>query len=717
MNHRINLEGQWGFTPENKQKTTIQVPGGGWLKQGFDCEAATYERYIDIPVAQAPCVYKIELGAVNHIAEYWIGENSDSLKKIHEEVTAFTPQLMDITPYVKPGKRYLLRIFVRAFKNGRPVAPHWAEWCECIARGIFRSAELLVYPEVYISDVFVRTSVEKKCLGYDIEVSNASDKTRTVMLKGNITSWNKDVWAYPSLPESSVTVKAGEKKKMTLGPIVWDLDESSFWWPNMPYREGYQTKLHNLTIQLFENGEPLHELSTRFGFRELRQVGDHFELNGIRIKFRGDNLQVANYDRIDNGGKGDAIDTLPGFLPPSTNNPGWPKAVDNFLRLNYNVQREHMGPWTPYMIDVCDELGLMLLGESACRWDGFDMDNGRGFHEVKCLKDIIQYHKNHPSIVRWSTKNETQCPDEAYHIELYDAVKSIDDTRPIYEDIIIANWNDFDVNLIFKTLKTRPDFTWIEHYLSKRENERPYFTTIQHNDTLIPLPDRPYGIGEADWMRGSTPAGLVWWAATIALLREQGAHDVRPYTLLSCWASCIPGVKNTDLFTEENRHPVYGENNLPDPFSHPSIRILQEACHPLLVMDREFWDINRKSDAFGHFPIASPTLKANEPANRELTIFNDELHGNEITLRWEIREGSPHNRVREKGEAAIFIAPGTFDRVSIKFGTPQFNTFIFLRMEIVKHGEVRFVSDNHSYEIIGGEDFRPDFNVEERKFL
>jgi hypothetical protein len=65
----------------------------------------------------------------------------------------------------------------------------------------------------------------------------------------------------------------------------------------------------------------------------------------------GDNLQVANYDRIDHGGKGDAIDTLPGFLPPSSANPGWPRAVDNFLRLNYNLQREHMGPWTPFFED------------------------------------------------------------------------------------------------------------------------------------------------------------------------------------------------------------------------------------------------------------------------------------------------------------------------------------------------------------------------------
>ena len=60
--------------------------------------------------------------------------------------------------------------------------------------------------------------------------------------------------------------------------------------------------------------------TVRFGFRESRQVGPNFELNGVLINYRGDNLQPADYDSIDNGGRGDAIDTLPGFLRPSATN-------------------------------------------------------------------------------------------------------------------------------------------------------------------------------------------------------------------------------------------------------------------------------------------------------------------------------------------------------------------------------------------------------------
>jgi hypothetical protein len=682
--------------------------------------------------------------------------------------------VVDLTPHVQAGKTYLLRIFVRAFKDGRPVAPHWAEWCEWVARGIFRDAYLRIYPDVFISDAFVTTSVASNSLTYDVWVTNTSRNDRTVTLGGELSSWNGDAWRYPNnsrhvilsesaseesrlairlevlrsaacplclpvladrpgatgqaggqarsstqhgvctdnypvIPETTVRVPASETVKVTVGPLAWTPGPASYWWPNVPYRHGYRARLHVLHLSLREGTEPAHTARVRFGFRDIKQAGKYYELNGVRINFRGDNLQVANYDRIDHGGRGDAIDTLPGFLPPSAENPGWPKAVDNFLRLNYNVQRQHMGPWTPYMLDVCDEMGLMLIAESACRWNGFDMENGRGFHEVKCLQDIVKRDRNHPSIVRWSAKNEPQSLDPDYHVELYRAIKAHDDTRPISEDIVVAAWNGLDADKVFARLKDRDDFTWIEHYLSYDEQGRPHFTLTRHNDAVIPLPDRPYGLGEADWLRSSTPAGLAWFATTIALVRAQGASDVRPYVLLSSWASSIPGVKTTDFLTEENRHPVYGEDNLPDPWSHPGIRLLQKACHPLLALDVEFWKINR-DPATGHFPVTAPAMPANSAVTREITVFNDELASAEIELRWEVREGNPSNRPFAQGAVAWSIAPGFMQTVPITFSTPIFNTFVFLTLTVKKDGVERFRDDLTCFEVTGGVDFKPELS-------
>jgi hypothetical protein len=721
--YTLDLSGKWDFTPENQPKTTIQVPGGGWLKQGFDCEAGVYERRITIPSVLAGQVTRLELGAVNHQADVFIGVDEASLKPIHSEITAFTGQSIDLTPHVQPGKSYLLRIAVRAYQNGRPIAPHWAEWCEAIARGIFRSASLGIYPPVYLQDAFVRTSVQNDTLSYTAWITNATTIAHTVRLGAVLQSWDGRAWAYPSLPETKVTIRAGETVPVEMKNIPWKLGPESYWWPNLPYQPGYQAQLHllRLTVRADGPGAPAHTGGVRFGFRELRQHGPHFELNGQVINFRGDNLQVANYDRVDHNGVGDAIDTLPGFLPPSAHNPGWPKAVDNFLRLNYTVQREHMGPWSPYMIDVCDEMGLMLIGESATRWDGFDMENGRGFHEVKCLEDIILRDRNHPSIVRWSSKNEAQNTDPAYHVELYEAIKKHDDTRPISEDIVWADWNQFNPHTVLADLLDKPDFTWIDHYLSYNAAGQPTFNTIQVSDAVVPAADRPYGMGEGDWMRSSTPAGLAFFAATIALARYQGASDVRPYVLLSSWVSSVPGVKTTDIITEENRHPTLGDDNLTDPWSHPGIRLLQHACHPLLAMDADFWRLNKDSDAWGHFPVKSLQLPADTTVTREITVFNDELQGKGVegdtfVLNWELREGSLNNHPRYSGSALTAIQPGGFYKTSIEFQAPIFNTFVFLTLKVVKNGVERFVDEYTTYEITGGKDFQSEFNGEERKF-
>ena len=711
----VDLAGEWRFTPEGQAASTIQVPGGGWLKQGFDCEAAVYERWISVPNAGQPQVTRLELGTVNHEATYSLGTSPDDLRPIGSEVTAFTPQVIDLTPHVQSGQRYLLRIAVRAYRDGRPIAPHWAEWSECVARGIFGEAALRVYPAVFVSDIFPKTSVAHGTLGYEAAITNGTDRAQTVTLTGDFLA--QYLWRYPALPSATVLIPARATEVVTLEDIPWTPGPDSYWRPNLPYAPDYRTHLHTLRLTVSAAGLPPHTALRRFGFRELRQVGDRFELNGVRVNFRGDNLQVANYDRVNNGGQGDAIHTLPGFLPPSDSSPGWPQAVDNFLRLNYNAQRQHMGPWSPYMLDVCDELGLMLFGESASRWNGFDMENDRGFHEVKCLQDIIRRDRHHPCIVRWSTKNEAHSREPEYHVELYEAVKFLDDTRPIYEDFLTGEWDDFNADAVFGPLVAKDDFCWIHHYVSRDSEGKPYFTITDYNDGVVPEEKRPFGIGEANWPRGSTPAGLVWFATAIALGRAQGASDMRPYVLLSSWASSIPGVKTTDFLTEENRRPVYGEDNLPDPWSHPGIQLLQQACHPLLAMDREFWRLNREGDALGHFPTMTPPVAANTTVTRTITVFNDDLAGEALELIWEVREGHRGNWIFDQGSVALRIPCGTRIETAITFHTPPINTYAFLTLRVYKDKRERFVDSLTCFQVIGGEDFRSTFNGEERAFI
>ena len=114
-----------------------------------------------------------------------------------------------------------------------------------------------------------------------------------------------------------------------------------------------------------------------------------------------------------------------------------------------------------------------------------------------------------------------------------------------------------------------------------------------------------------------------------------GCHiDLRPYTLLSAWASVVPGVRSTDFTPEEGGHPIYGADNLPDPWSNPQIQRVQAAFNPVAAADLPYWSASGASDANGTFPLpqAVPSYARNTPVTRTITVFNDDLTNTAVAV-------------------------------------------------------------------------------------
>lgn len=685
----VNLAGEWGFDPAGaRPPTSIQVPGGGWVKQGFyDVVEASYSRRIEIPTSAAGRVVKLELGAVNHEATLYVDGH-----KVGTRLTSFTPQSFDLTDFVEAGQTHELRLDVKGrgalatYGKGLPnppgnigpiyTVPTAAEWSEAIPQGIFRSARLATYPELHISDAFVRTSVANGTIEHDVWVTNGGDGDRTGTLRGVLGSWNGRGWAYPTIPDMTVTVPAGETRKVTIGPLAWQAGVDSYWWPNVPYRPGYRAQLHELDLTLASGGHS-HAAHQRFGFRESRQVGTHYELNGVRVNFRGDSLQGAQYDRIRHGGgQGDAFDTLPGFMPPGEDNPtgGWPQAVDNYQRLNMNALRIHQEPASPYMLDVADEMGLMLTVESAIRGSESRQDYREPYTQnfVSHLRDLVRRDRSHASVLRWSQSNESDIigsATDAFEEQLYATIKANDPTRPVFLD-----FSSDERNAI-----SHADFSAFAHYVNEDGSLGGW------TDDIHARPDRPYGRGEFIWPMNTTRQGFAWFATTVAKMREAaypetesgrpyeqaGPADLRPYSLAGAWASVIPGVKSTDFIGDGYTPPLYGEDNLPEPWEHPIVRDVQKGFHPLLVADSDFWWQHRESDALGNFPTAAPTtITAGAEVTRTLAIFNDLLDADQVQVTWEARRGSASGELLGAGALDVALAPGERARRGITFTAP-----------------------------------------------
>ncbi len=688
------------------------MPGGGWIKQGFtNVSEAIYSRVIDVPDIHSAQATKLVFGAVNHQATLTIQSiHGGPVQTVGTNTTSWTPSSFDLTPYVRPGGRYVISVDVKGRyalrdANGYFTVPEAASWSDNIAQGIFQSARLEVFPALYIADAVVRTSVENRTLQYDVTVTNSTDRARSAQLDADLSSWNRAAWRYPRLADQSVTVPAHATRTFAFGPVAWNLGPQSYWWPNVPYRPGYRAQLHDLALVLHGTGWGRHDdreiapasAVVRFGFRETRQVGSNYELNGVRINFRGDNLQPADYDSIDNGGRGDAIDTLPGFLAPWRGNGGWPQAVDNYERLNFSDVRAHQVPWTPYMLDVADEKGLMVLDETAIRGSNlretFAGDARTNMEQH--LHDLVLRDRNHASVLRWSQANEpggifggkpSPIPlpfpvtppgagadfDEA----LYQTVMGVDTTRPISTD-----FTAFDL--------PHDNYTTFCHY----DSDQPLGViagTGKYTDRICedgPSQGKPQGQGEYLWPSDDTKQGFTWFATSAEKMREKGADDIRPYTLLSAWSSLIPGTRTDQITLEQGGHPIYGEDNLPDPWANSQIQRVQTAFSPVLVADRDYWEANKLSDANGDWPAVSVPLTRGTPASRTLAVFNDTFAGTRLDVRWELRRDAPDGAALAGQTLRLDVPLGQSVQQPITFTPPATGGPLYLVLTATKPGE------------------------------
>ena len=666
------------------EHTTIAVPGGGWVKQGFTTlSEAEYIRTITVPNINSPQTTEVTFGAVDFQAQLSVDGTVVGTK-----TTSFLPSTFNITPYVKPGGTYTLSVLVKGRdalmdSSGYYTVPDGADWSPNIAEGIFRSADLEVYPSVYISDAFIETSVTHHDLRYQVSITNTSNKEQSTRVQARLSSWNHSRWVYPSLPSTTVTVGPDQTRKVWIGPVPWNLGPKSYWWPDVPYRADYRAQLHDLHLDLVTPSEHEAVALYQFGFRQIEQVGDHFDLNGIRVNFRGDDIQEADYDSIDyGGGPGDAYDTLPGFLAPSKGNPGWPQAVENYLRLNYNDVRIHQIPATPYMLDIADQRGLMILDETAIRGSNLRQSFATGLpNMVSDARDLVLRDRNHASVLRWSEANEPvsiEAPPGSgvpFLATLYSAIMALDPTRPISAD-------EFNV---YQDLPESNFTVWC-HYVA--ENGVGFGFGYSDNSCKgAPglIPGKPYGIGE--FLDGSGKQNFEWFATATEVLRTEDASDVRPYTLLNNWASFVPGVNSTEMTLEQGGHPLYGVNNLANPWANPQIQRIQKAYSPVLVADQGYWNANKLSNTQGDWPSVTVSLPVDRSVTRTLEIFNDTFSGTSLQVKWQLRAGSATGPVVHARVLNVQVPLGGHVARQITFTTPNRAGPLYLVLSASKQGQ------------------------------
>ncbi|MFC8143359.1 glycoside hydrolase family 2 TIM barrel-domain containing protein [Streptomyces paradoxus] len=279
--------------------------------------------------------------------------------------------------------------------------------------GIYREARLVITEPVHVARWGTRVttpeiSAERAVVRVATSVVNASGADADVEVVSRIVDRKGRTVARTS-SAAAVTGERTETQELTVRrPELWDFAT--------PHR-------YTLHTELRVGGRTTDTYRTVFGFRTFRFDPDEgFFLNGTHHKIKGVDLHH------DLGALGAAvsIDAVR-------------RQLEIMRSMGVNALRTSHNPPAPEVIQVCEELGVVMLVEAFDCWrTGKNRyDYGRFFDEW-CEKDateMVLAARNSPAVLSWSIGNEVPDSTSTAGLAMADriigAIRAADDTRPL----------------------------------------------------------------------------------------------------------------------------------------------------------------------------------------------------------------------------------------------------------------------------------------------
>jgi hypothetical protein len=333
----------------------------------------------------------------------------------------------DVTSAVKAGSN-VIAVRVNNLWNPR-LTPRAGE--HVFSGGIYRDVRLVITDPVHVAwyGTFVTTpklSESSGTVNAKTELVNDDAQDKTVTLRTDIIDAKGKVVTTVS---SKASIPAG--KTVTVDQITPSISRPALWHPATP-------NLYTAVSTVLDGTRELDHYETSFGFRWIQFTPDKgFFLNGKHYYFRGANVHQ------DRAGWGDAVA-----------NAGFVRDVQLVKDAGMDFIRGSHYPHDPAFTTACDQLGVMYWSEN-CFWgtgghkgDGYwnssaypvKTEDEAGFEKsvLDSLRDMIRIHRNHPSIIVWSTSNEPFFTDKSTEPKMralltkeVTLARELDPTRPV----------------------------------------------------------------------------------------------------------------------------------------------------------------------------------------------------------------------------------------------------------------------------------------------
>ena len=352
---RLSLPHDWAIEGDFSA-TNPSGAGGGALPGGV----GWYRKHFRLPATEGERRYYLAFDGVYMNSTVYVNGH-----EVGSRPYGYSSFEYDLTPYVRRDSDNV--VAVRVDNSDQPNS-RWYSGC-----GIYRHVWLTATNPLHIArwGVHVVTDV-----GGTVDVELA--------VSGDADGQHRPVFRHTLLaPDGrTVAVTSAKSLRQTLRvshPLRWSVDS--------PH-------LYTLKSEVLVDGEVVDAVTTRTGFREFRfDAATGFWLNGRNLKING----VCLHHDL-------------GCLGAAVNEDAMRRQLVKLKAMGCNAIRCSHNPPAPELLDLCDEMGFIVMDESFDMWRRRKTRNdyARFFDEwhERDLSDLLLRDRNHPSVLMWSIGNE-----------------------------------------------------------------------------------------------------------------------------------------------------------------------------------------------------------------------------------------------------------------------------------------------------------------------
>ena len=369
---KVSIPHDWSIQgPFNRDNPTGR--GGAYLASGI----GWYRKSFSLPKEASGMRVFVDFGGIMSNSDVWI--NGKHLGKRPYGYITFRYELTD---YIKFGENEKNILAVRSDTSIQP-ASRWYT-----GAGIYRHAKLVVCEQVHLENwgVYITVpEVNKAEATVQIQTSvvNQSDSDKIFELVTKI-----DSPAGKTIKDSRVkkTIKPNDKLVIEQEFVV---EKPTLWGIDSP-------ELYKATTEIITDEKVTDKKVTAFGIREFEfKAESGFWLNGENLKIKG---VCLHHDC--------------GALGAAAPKAAWGRRLGRLKEVGVNGIRTAHNPFDPEFLELCDEMGFVVLHEILDTWTYAKNHAEKGYNlyfkewAKTDTRDIVLRDRNHVCIVAYSAGNE-----------------------------------------------------------------------------------------------------------------------------------------------------------------------------------------------------------------------------------------------------------------------------------------------------------------------